>query len=74
MSHYIGEMSRTLWERNEEHQSDALNPSQLSHMRDHMAINPPEELKDVITSFTMSKLKSCKSALSRQVREAVEID
>ena len=70
---YLGETSRSLWERNGEHQSDALNRGSLSHMRDHVQEHHPERLGDILEIFSMRRVKSCTSALQRQIREAVEI-
>ena len=70
---YIGESAHTTAEREAKHQQDATNISSNIHMRDHVALMHPEQLSKVLVSFTMTKLKSCRSALSRQVREAVEI-
>ena len=62
-----------MWERNENHQVDALNPDKLSHMRSHMAEHHLGELQGVLDAFGMKKIKACSSALSRQIREALEI-
>ena len=70
---YIGETSRTIWERNQDHHRDALSSTSISHMRSHMVACHPKEVEEVITSFQMTRIKTCSSALSRQVREAIEI-
>ena len=44
-----------------------------SHMRDHMASHHPDRVADVLDSFNIGRIKSAPSALSRQIREAVEI-
>ena len=70
---YIGESSRSLWERNNNHQLDALNRAKLSHMRAHMAEAHPKEMRDILDVFRMTSIKKCSSAMQRQVREALEI-
>ena len=72
---YIGETARTIWERNGNHQSDALSSQSqsTSHMKCHMLSAHPDKLQEVIESFQVSRVKSCPTALGRQVREAIEI-
>ena len=74
---YIGESARTMYERGQEHAEDAKNPSKLSHMRDHVE-QCHQELSEVLQRdpgkiFSMQLIKPARSALSRQLREAVEI-
>ena len=70
---YIGESSRTMLVRSSEHQQDCFDSNKPSHMRLHMGQEHPEAMSAVLDSFQMVKIKACASALSRQVREAVEI-
>ena len=42
-------------------------------MRDHVQEYHPERLGDILEIFSMRRVKSCTSALQRQIREAVEI-
>ena len=42
-------------------------------MKDHMARNHPDHLQEVLESVRMMLIKPCPSALTRQVREAIEI-
>ena len=69
---YIGESSRSCFERGWEHQYDALNYKQGSHMLKHALTEhdgiPPEEVK-----FLMRAMKFHTSAYSRQMHEAVAI-
>ena len=70
---YIGETGRTMPERTAEHHTDALNREKSSHIRQHIVTDHPEQLENLLDLFMMTSLKSCSSALQRQVREAVEI-
>ena len=70
VSRYVGETSRTIWERNAEHQQDALSTSAQSHMKQHLLDKHPDHLHKALESFSISKIKSCRSALSRQIRWA----
>ena len=72
-SRYIGETNRSLWERNLEHQADALNPAKKSHIRDHVTTHHPQMLQNMLEVFSITVIKPTRSALQRQVREAVEI-
>ena len=65
---YVGETARTLWERNGEHQADAISTRQQSHMRDHTLMKHPEDLDQVLRNFEMTRIKQCQNALSRQIR------
>lgn len=69
----MGETNRSLWERNANHQQDALNPTKRSHIREHVTQAHPHMLHNMLDVFRISVISSAKSALSRQVREAVEI-
>ena len=72
VSRYVGETSRTMVERTAEHQRNALGLSKR-HMKDHTRTHHPNSMDKGVESFTMHAIKPCRSALSRQVREAVEI-
>ena len=71
--HYIGETSRSAFERGHEHQKDLEFKRPKSHLLRH-AVEfhpdlPPEKIK-----FRMKILSSHRSAFERQIREAVMID
>ena len=51
-----------------------MRSSDKSHMKEQMESSHPTKLDQVVESFTMKSLKQCSSALSRQVREAIEIN
>ena len=72
-THYLGESGRTMAERSCEHQADALTQNKNSHMRSHMLAEHPSKLSEVLSSYRMDIKKKARSALERQVREAVEI-
>ena len=73
VTRYLGETNRSLWEKNGEHQQDALNPTKNSHIREHVLINHPHLLPNMLDIFSISVIKPTRSALQRQIREAVEI-
>ena len=67
---YIGETSRTAYERGKEHQRDAQSKSEKSHVHNHREeIHQGEEGK----GFSMKVLRGHRSALARQIHEAVLI-
>ena len=69
---YLGESSRSLGERSQEHEADYYNPKkqETSHLARHMTdMHPGVEMK----KNSYSIVKRCSTALSRQVRETVEI-
>ena len=73
---YIGESNRTMWERGLEHHKDSLDHTQSSHIRDHINSSHPELIGDLLGGtklFSMQLIKPTRTALSRQLREAVEI-
>ena len=76
-SRYIGESNRTMYLRGLEHVTDVSNPAKVSHIRDHITAEHPELIPQLTkaphTLFTMQLLYPARSALSRQIREAVEI-
>ena len=66
---YVGETSRSIYERSGEHWGDWRSNKEGSHMRKHQ-----EEAHDgAAPKFCMRVVKSYKSALSRQIGEAVRI-
>ena len=58
---YVGETARTMRERSVEHQADALNHKQTSHMRDHVVDSHPNSLSEVLSVFRMGILKAASS-------------
>ena len=67
---YVGESCRSVAERADEHWRDAESGKPENHMLEHLEAShggqgPP--------NFNFRVVKSCKSALERQVREAVRI-
>ena len=68
---YVGETARSVSERAGEHWEDAMGGKEESHMLEHMAAAHREE---TIPEFRFRVVKRCKSALERQVREAVRIE
>ena len=76
-SRYIGESSRTMYERGLEHVSDVKNLGTVSHIREHVLAEHPDQaqaLRDAPhTLFSMQIICPARTALSRQIREAVEI-
>ena len=55
VSRYLGETAHSLWERNSDHQSDALSLNDPSHMREHMLQEHPGDLDKVVDVFSMSQ-------------------
>ena len=74
---YIGESARTMYLRGLEHAADIRNPKKISHMRDHIMTDHPELITKLMESpqalFSMQAIYTVRSALSRQIRESVEI-
>ena len=73
VTRYLGETARALWERSGEHQQDALGNGEKSHMKQHMIAEHPGDLDRVVDFFKCTVVKNMRTALNRQVREAVEI-
>ena len=70
---YIGETSRSIFERSKEHKKDLEFRRPKSHMLRHcFEVHP--ELDPEKVDFRMKILTSHKSAFERQIREAVMID
>ena len=70
---YVGESSRSLQERAGDHFSDARRGVKKGHMLDHMDRVHKEKIT-MPPPFSFKVVKSCQSALERQVREAVRIE
>ena len=66
---YVGETSRSIYERSGEHWGDWRSNKEGSHMRKHQE----EAHEGAAPKFCMRVVKSYKSALSRQIGEAVRI-
>ena len=66
---YVGETSRSIQERALEHWGAARRGGHKSHMVNHQSLEHPGEPPD----FQFKMVSSHRSALSRQVREAVRI-
>ena len=68
---YIGETGCTLYERSSEHRMDAEKKKDSSHIWKHWALSHP----DMVTQppFTFKVLKVHRSALERQLHEAIKI-
>ena len=69
---YVGESSRSLYERTKEHLADALKDAPDSHMRKDWREAHPE-VEDM-PKFIFKIVKNFKDCLSRQVAESVRID
>ena len=67
---YVGESSRSVAERAEEHWKDAENGKEESHMLEHQVASHRGE---GTPEFNFRVVKTCKTSLERQVREAVRI-
>ena len=72
LSKYVGETSRSVYERGFEHLSDYQNLSTKSHMLKHKVEKHPEEELDNI-KFGICIIKTAKSSFSRQIYESVLI-
>ena len=75
---YIGESSRTLHERTAEHLKDYINNRELTHMTTHMAerhptLPHPADAKSVAKVFEVQILKKHRTAMNRQIHEAIMI-
>ena len=71
--HYIGESSRSTYERGCEHKKDLEHRRTKSHLLRHCEEVHTEKNPDDII-FCMRQLSSHRTAFERQVREAVLID
>ena len=70
---YVGETGRSGYERGSEHLSDFLNFEEGSHLLKHY-LNCHQDLKMTDVKFGMRVRNSFRSALDRQIGEAVAID
>ena len=68
---YVGESSRSAYERGREHVNDYRNLSLDSHMLKHNILYHPEKEQ---VDFKMRILEAHKNAFSRQIHEAVAIE
>ena len=69
---YVGETSRSLYERSFEHLTDYENLSTKSHLLKHtVEMHPGEELDNI--KFGIRIVKTAKSSFERQIFESVEI-
>ena len=72
LSLYIGETSRSTYERGWEHLNDLSTLSNKSHMLKHILTeHPGQEIKKV--KFGMSIIKTCRTSFERQIYESVAI-
>ena len=66
-----------MFQRGLEHVAYISNPGKVSHIREHIHAEHPELIPKLSeapnTLFSMQLIKPTRSALSRQIREAVEI-
>ena len=69
---YVGESSRSLYERTKEHMDDAKKDAPESHIRKHWREFHPEMME--MPTFKFKIVKSFRDSLSRQVAESVRID
>ena len=69
---YVGESSRSLYERAREHEADKLNKAEDSHQIKHWLTDHPELLSP--PKFRFKVIQTFKDPLSRQLAEAVRID
>jgi hypothetical protein len=68
---YVGESARSLFERAGEHWEGAMGGKDENHMLEHLALSHRDEQ---VPKFRFRVVKKCKTALERQVREAVRIE
>ena len=68
---YVGETARSIAERAGEHWEGALGGKEENHMLEHLAAAHRDEQTP---SFRFKVVKQCRTALERQVREAVRIE
>ena len=68
---YVGKTARSMSERAGEHWEGALGGKEENHMLEHLAASHSDQR---VPSFRFRVVKKCKTALERQVREAVRIE
>ena len=66
----MGETARSISERAGEHWEGAMGGKDENHMLEHLASS---HRREQTPSFRFRVVKQCKTALERQVREAVRI-
>ena len=72
LSIYIGESSRSTYERGWEHLNDLTKLSSKSHMLKHiLAEHPGQDIKKI--KFGMCIIRTCKTSFDRQIYESVAI-
>ena len=69
---YIGESARTMYDRGNEHLNDLLTENKGKPLWEHVKEEHEGEVRT--SSFKMKLIKKNKSALQRQIREALEIE
>ena len=69
---YVGETSRSMFERAGEHWQDVKSGKEESHMWKHWSNDHPED--GGLPKFKIRIVQSCQDALSRQVGESVRIN
>ena len=67
---YVGETSKSIYERGGEHQADMSRGVKEGHMWSHYDVVHPGETHP---NFRFTVVKGARTALERQVREAVRI-
>ena len=67
---YVGETSRSIFERSKEHWEGARKGAENNHMVKHLKMVHEEEQEP---KFVMKVIKHYKTALARQIAEAVRI-
>ena len=69
---YIGETSRSTYERGWEHLNDLTTLSNKSHMLKHiLAEHPGQNIKDI--KFGLKIIRTCRTSFERQIYESVAI-
>ena len=68
---YVGESSRSLFERSQEHLADGVGKQKDSHMYKHWAESHPEE--NSLPHFKFKLISTYQDCLTRQISEAVRI-
>ena len=69
---YVGESSRSIYERAKEHVTDCRNNSEDSHQVEHWLTSHEELL--ALPKFTFKIVNTFQDPLTRQLAEAVRID
>ena len=72
LSIYIGETSRSTFERGWEHLNDLTTLSSKSHMLKHILTDHPDEnIKNI--KFGIRIIRNCRTSFERQIYESVAI-